>query len=182
MRIFVCVFLCCLLFSCADIEKSNQLKRVNNLLENVDSLLIVLNQINDSQLSGEIEENNKLLSDLTMRAYDDTLEETEARLVDKYANCISKLSSLKNRMENLKSALDVQKSTVGNLEKDIENVAGKRDLYDENLNFEEKKFNLIEKEINSIKTKKIAFLDKIANFKIKTRELIQKLESKQITK
>lgn len=78
-------------------------------------------------------------------------------------------------MENLKSALDEQKSTIGNLENDIENVAGKRDLYDENLNFEEKKFNLIEKEINSIKTKKIDFLDKIANFKIKSRELIQNL-------
>jgi chromosome segregation ATPase len=175
MRIFVCVFLSCLLFACADIEKSDQLKRVNILLENVDSLLIVLNQINEPQLSREIEENNKLLSDLTMRASDDTLVEKEARLVDKYANCISKLSSLKIRMENLKSALDEQKSTIGNLEKDIENVAGKRDLYDENLNFEEKKFNLIEKEINSIKTKKIDFLDKIANFKIKSRELIQNL-------
>ena len=182
MRIFVCMFLCCLLFACADLEKSDQLKRVNNLLENVDSLLIVLNEINDSQLSVEIEENNKMLSDLTMRASDDTLVETEARLVGKYANYISKLSSLKIRMENLKSALDEQKSTIGTSEKDIENVAGKRDLYDENLNFEGKKFNLIEKEINSIKTKKIDFLDKIANFKIKIRELKQKLELKQITK
>ena len=100
MRIFVCVFLSCLLFACADLEKSDQLKRVNNLLENVDSLLIVLNQINEPQLSREIEENNKLLSDLTMRASDDTLVETEARLVGKYANYISKLSSLKIRMEN----------------------------------------------------------------------------------
>lgn len=175
MRIFVCVFLSCLLFACADMEKSDQLNRVNNLLKNVDSLLIVLNQINEPQLSREIDENNKLLLDLTMRASDDTLVETEARLVDKYANYISKLSSLKIRMEKLKSALDEQKSTIGNLEKDIENVAGKRDLYDENLNFEEKKINLIEKEINSIKTKKIDFLDKIANFKIKSRELIQDL-------
>jgi len=182
MRIFVCVFLCCLLFACADLEKSDQLKRVNNLLENVDSLLIVLNEINDSQLSVEIEENNKMLSDLTMRAADDTIVESEAKFMDNYANYISKISSLKIRMENLKRALDEQKITIGNLEKDIENVAGKRDLYDENLNFEEKKFKLIEKEINSIKTKKAAFLYKIANFKIKIRQLIQKLESKQITK
>ena len=175
MRIFVCVFLCCLLFACADLEKSDQLKRVNILLENVDSLLIVLNQINELQFSREIEENNKLLSDLTMRAADDTIVESEAMFIDNYANYISKLSSLKIRMEKLKSALDEQKGTIGNLEKDIENVAGKRDLYDENLNFEEKKFNLIEKEINSIKTKKIDFLDKIANFKIKSRELIQNL-------
>lgn len=182
MRFFVCLILPCLLFACADLEKSSQLKRVNSLVEHADSLLIVLNQINDSQLSRVVDENNKLLSRLKLCASDDTLLETEARFVDKYIYCISKLSTLKIRMEKLKSTIDEQKRTIHNLQKDIEKVAGKRDLYNENLSFEGKKINQIEKEINSIKTKKIDFLNKIATFKIKIRELIQKLESKQITK
>lgn len=178
MRIFVCLILTCLLFACADLEKSSQLKRVNSLIEHADSLMIVLNQINDSQLSRVVGENNKLLSRLKWCASNDTLLEREARFIDKYANWISTLSFLKIRMEKLKSSLHEQKSTIYNLQKDIEKVAGKRDLYDENLSFEEKKINRIEKEINSIRIKKIDFLNKIATFKIKTRELIRKLESK----
>ncbi len=182
MRFFVSILLACVLFACADLKKTDQLNRVNNLYDNVDSLLIVSNQINDAQLMEEIEESKTLIWDLTILAKDDTIIETDARLIDKHSNYVSKLSYLKIRIEKLKNTLEEQKSAIRNLTKDIKNGSGKRDLYDENLEFEQKKVYLIEKELNSIKTKKLTILDKIAILKTKSRELIKKLESKQKTR
>lgn len=179
MRLFVFVFFSTLFFACTDFEKSNQLKQVNGLHKNLDSLLIVLSQINDSQLTKEIEKNRDLISELTMSAANDTLTETEAKMLDSYANFVSKLSFLKTRMEKLKNTLEEQKFTVTHLKNDIENGSGKRHLYNDQIKFEQKKHTIIENEINSIKTKKSKIMDKTATFKLKTRELIQKLESKE---
>lgn len=144
--------------------------------------MIVLNQVNDPLLSNVIKQNNVLLLELTTYASNDTLTQTEGRLVDKYKTHIERISSLKARMDNLRRILKEQKVELENLKKDIENGSGKRDLYDENLNFEQKKFRLIEKEINSIRRKKTDLLNIIATFKIKIRELNQNFKSKQITK
>ncbi|MBM3185554.1 MAG: hypothetical protein FJZ67_04580 [Bacteroidetes bacterium] len=180
MRLFVLVIFSTLFFACTDFEQSKQLKQVNSLHKNLDSLSIVLSQINDSQLTEEIEKNRDLISDLTMSATNDTLTETEAKMLDNYANFASKLSFLKTRMEELKNTLEEQKSIVNHLKNDIENGSGKRHLYNDQIKFEQRKQTIIENEINSIKTKKTKIMDKTATFKLKTRELTQKLESKEL--
>ncbi|MFM7683069.1 MAG: hypothetical protein ACKO7P_10025 [Bacteroidota bacterium] len=180
MRLFVFVLFSCLLFACTDFEKSKQLKQVNSLHKNLDSLLIVLSQINDSQLTEEIEKNRGLISDLTMSAANDTLIETEARMLDNYANFVSRLSLLKSSLEKLKKTLEEQKGSVANLKNDIENGWGKRHLYNDQLKFEKRKRNIIERELNIIKIKKTKIINKTATFNLKTRELIQKLKSKEL--
>lgn len=144
--------------------------------------MIVLNQVNDLILSNEIKQNDVLISELTTYASNDTLSEAEGRLVNKYKTQVERISSLKTRMVNLKLILKEQKVEIENLKKDIESGSGKRDLYGENLNFEQKKLRLIEEEINSIRRKKTDLLNIIATFKIKIRELNQNFKSKQITK
>jgi hypothetical protein len=175
MRLFVFVFISTLFFACTDFEKSNQLKQLNSLNKNLDSLLIVLSQLNDSQLTKNIEKNRDLLSGLTMSAANDTLTETDAKMLDSYANFISRLSFLKTRLEKLKNTLEEQKCTVTHLKNDIENGSGKRHLYNDQLKFEQRKHNIIENELNSIKTKKTDIIHKTASFNLKTRELIQNL-------
>ena len=180
MRLFVLVIFSTLFFACTDFEQSKQLKQVNGLRKNLDSLLIVLSQINDPQLREEIEKNRGLISELTTSATNDTLTETEAKMLDNYANFVSKLSFLKTRLEKLNNTLEEQKSIVTHLKNDIENGSGKRHLYNDQIKFEQRKQTIIENKINSIKAKKTKIIDKTAAFKLKTRELIQKLESKEL--
>ena len=179
MRTFIGVFLLSLLFACADLEQSEQLNRINQLDKKVDSLLIVLHQVNDPQLANEIKRNSSLLSDFTLLAISDTIMEADARLIDKYANHIKQLSSLKVQLENIYVFLDEQNEAIQKLKKDISNGYGRRDTYNNNISFEQKKSKLIEGKLNKMKTKKIKILINIAFFNLKTRELTQKLQLTQ---
>ena len=84
MRILASLFLMIIFISCADLHQSDQNSQINQLNNQVDSLLIVLNQINDPKLSLEIKQKLSLLSDLTALSVTDTLLETEAKLIDNY--------------------------------------------------------------------------------------------------
>lgn len=182
MRFLISLSLSFLLFTCADLEKSKQLSQQNSLVKKNDSLFIVLNQIDDQQLKYEIKEKNNLISTLKMFASSDTLFESEARLVHQYLNNIELLDSVKSNLKKLKISLEKQKMDLKNLGADIMNGFGKRNMYNQNLSFEQEKSKIIEDEINLIRTKKINLLTDIADFKLKTRELNQKLKLKQITK
>jgi hypothetical protein len=179
MRTFIGLFLLSLLFACADLEQSEQLNRINQLGKKVDSLLIVLNQVNDPQLADEIKLNTSLLSDFTLLAISDTIMEADARLIDNYANYIKLLSSLKVQLEKIYVFLDEQNEAIQKLKKDIGNGYGRRDTYNNNISFEQKKSKLIEGKLNEMKTKKIKTLLNIAFLNLKTRELIQKLQLTQ---
>lgn len=178
MRIFVGVILFNFLFSCADLEKSKQLNQLNSLISKNDSLAIVLRQINDLQLTRDIEQNNGLLTDLTTFTSSDTLIESEARLIDRYVNKIDLLCSLKRNLDKLKIALVTQKSDLKNLGNDIENGSGKRNMYNQNLNFEGKKLNLIENKLNQIKNNKSKTINEITILNQNIRLVIEKLQSK----
>jgi hypothetical protein len=178
MRIIASLFLMVIFISCADLHQSEQNSRINKLNNQVDSLLIVLNQINDPKLSLEIKQNQSLLSDLTELYVSDTLLETEAKLIDNYATILGRLSSIKKQMESIELTLKEQGVALIKLEKDIINGFGKRNEYDKNLFFEQKKFKKIEIQINRIKAKKQKTLVNIAFLNLKIRVLQQKKQLK----
>ena len=160
--------------SCADLHQSEQNSRINKLNNQVDSLLIALNQINDPKLSLEIKQNQSLLSDLTELSVSDTLLETEAKLIDNYATILGRLSLIKKQMESIELTLKEQSVALIKLEKDIINGFGKRNEYDKNLFFEQKKIKKIEIQINRIKAKKQKTLVNIAFLNLKIQVLKQK--------
>jgi hypothetical protein len=178
MRFFVCVILTCLLFACSDLHLSEQLSRVDHLQKNVDSLIIVLNQVNDSKLKNDIEQNDFLLKELTTLAAMDTIAEAEARLIDTLANLSNQLSTLKEQLKFIKANLSEQLKTNLALEDDIKNGFGKRDKYDQNLSFEENKLKRLESQLNDIKTKKVKTIIKIAVLNSKIWDLKVRLQLK----
>lgn len=179
MRTSVGVILLFLLFACADLEKSKQLNKINSLKEKIDSLLIVLNQVNNPDFTEEIRKNKVLLSELKTFASKDTLMETEARLVYKYSNYIERLSALKTNWGDFNLVLQKQKKDVKILGQDIENGFGKRNMYNKNLKFEYNKSKDIENKLNVTKDKKSTILANVLTTKTKINALIQKLQSKQ---
>jgi hypothetical protein len=174
MRIIASLFLMVIFISCADLHQSEQNSRINKLNNQVDSLLIALNQINDPKLSLEIKQNQSLLSDLTELSVSDTLLETEAKLIDNYATILGRLSLIKKQMESIELTLKEQSVALIKLEKDIINGFGKRNEYDKNLFFEQKKIKKIEIQINRIKAKKQKTLVNIAFLNLKIQVLKQK--------
>lgn len=182
MRFFVCIILTCVLFACSDLHQSEQLSRVDYLQKNVDSLIIVLNQVNDSKLKNDIEQNNLLLKDLTTLASMDTISEAEARLIDTFRNLSNQLSTLKEKMKFINANLSEQLHSSMALKEDIKNGFGKRDKYNQNISFEENKFNRMEILLNDIKAKKVKTVIKIAvlNTKIQDLQMCLQLKHKQI--
>lgn len=178
MRFFFCVILTCVLFACSDLHQSEQLIRVDHLQKNVDSLLIVLNQVNDSKLKNDIEQNDFLLKELTTLAIMDTISETEARLIDTFTNLSNQLSNLKEQLKFINTTLSEQLNASMALENDIKNGFGKRDKYNQNISFEENKLNRMESQLNDIKTKKVKTIIKIAVLNTKIRDLQMRLQLK----
>jgi hypothetical protein len=178
MRICIGVFLLGLLFSCADLEQKQQLTNVNQLNKKVDSLLIVLNQVNDPKLKEEITQSQTTLSEFMLLAANDTIQETDARIINNYATGIELMANSKKKLSDIKVSLSEQRLSIQNLKSDIENGFGKRNEYDKNISFEQKKAKRIEKEMRALKFKISKTQVKTAILKLKTREIINNIQLK----
>jgi hypothetical protein len=81
-------------------------------------------------------------------------------------------------MESIELTLKEQSVALIKLEKDIINGFGKRNEYDKNLFFEQKKIKKIEIQLNIIKAKKQKTLVNIEFLSFKIRLLKQKIQFK----
>jgi hypothetical protein len=178
MRIFGAFFLLFFIFACADLEKSDQIIQINQLIKKVDSLSIVLSQVNDSQFEKEIAQNQFLLSEFTSVASQDTISEVNARLIDKYSSYVKNLCSIQHQLKIFDQLLSDQGSIIVELKDDIKNGFGKRNSYNNSILFEEKKVKTIEKNLNSLKEKKVKTTIKLAILNPSLQEIIRFLKLK----
>jgi hypothetical protein len=181
MRLFISLCLVGFFVACADLQQSDQLNRISRLQKKADSLIIVLNQVNDSKLTTDIEQNELLLNEITNLAALDTISEEEARLIDVFVKLSNQLSVLKEKMKFINRSLNEQINAILALENDIKNGFGKRDKYNQNLSFEENKLKKMERLLNDVKTKKVKTVIKTAilNTKIRNIQSILQLNHKQ---
>lgn len=163
MRIVFCVIsISLLLVSCVDLEKSTQLKQLEQLGNKIDSIKIVLIELRSDAFRNETNQNTKKLNEVLDYLASDTLMESEARLIDDYLKTTQKMQLLLKNMDVMNNQLNEEKTRIRKLVKDISNGFGKRNKYDEYIRFEQNQCSLAEITIAEYRSKRDLLTTKAA--------------------
>lgn len=181
MRILAGIFLLLFFFACADLKQSKQLDQVFQIEKKIDSIFILLIQANDFKFEEDIKQNEALMSQLSMLVTFDTISESDARIIHRYANTIKEMKNIQNGMNSLRHSLIVQKRSIQDLKKDIQHGFGKRNNYEKYIYFEQNKIQTVEVKLNEIKSIKIRIITEINNINLQIRKMIQSLQLKNLS-
>ena len=154
MRIYLFITLIGLFCSCADLNKKEQLSKIDLMNERLDSLnkeLIAhtidsLPQLKLSTSTVELRIKNNLILD--------KIDSELGRKMDAYKRMRRALNPLGEAFKKVKNGIFEERGTLKNLYSDIENGYGERDKYDEYLTFESDKINKISVLLNDYKEQK----------------------------
>lgn len=154
MRLFFFFTLIVLLGSCADLQKKEQLAKINEMNQRVDSLETELRRhtidtITELKLSTSTVElrikNNLFL---------DKVDLVLGRKMDAYKRMRRALNPLGAASKKVKDGINEERIALKNLYSDIENGYGERNKYDEYLAFESDKISKLAILINDYKQQK----------------------------
>lgn len=154
MRLFFFFTLIVLLGSCADLQKKEQLAKINGMNQRVDSLETELRKhtidtITELKLSTSTVElrikNNLFL---------DKVDLVLGRKMDAYKRMRRALNPLGAASKKVKDGINEERIALKNLYSDIENGYGERNKYEEYLAFESDKISKLTILINDYKQQK----------------------------
>jgi len=141
MRIFILLALVSLLTACADLQKKEQLEKINLLSTSLDSLEnIVKTEKIDTLASLKF---NTSAVELRIKTYlvSDKIDTVLAHKMNAYKRMRRALNPLGNAYGKVKSGILEERTALKNLKADIENGYGEREKYDEYIAFEKEKIN-----------------------------------------
>ena len=139
MKFIAFVLFSCLLASCSDFSKGEQLESIAQLNKTVDSIETVLieNKIEDlEEISIDAE---TVTSRIKENLNSDTLDLKLAKKIDAYMQMYRSIGNFKKIYSKLKVFTKEEKIVLNKLQKDIENGDGHRKKYSEYVLFETKK-------------------------------------------
>jgi len=135
---------CLLLFSCADLKKDEQLKRISKLEKTLDT-------IHQDREKNEIDTLTALKTstnavEIRIKTYLvlDTINLVLGKKMDAYKIMRRNLKPLGKQNSQLKTAILEERKTLKNLRVDIENGSGSRDKYESYILFEKNKIKQIQ--------------------------------------
>jgi hypothetical protein len=179
MRILAGIFLLLFFFACADLKQSKQLDQLFQIEKKIDSILRELKQENEFKFEQEIKQYETFMFELTMLVTFDTIPESDARTIHRYANFLDEMKNIQNGMQSLRHSIIAQKRSIQNLKKDIQNGFGKRNNYDKYIYFEQIKTQTVEDKLNEIKSIKLKVHSEIINTYLQIRKMIQSIQLKK---
>ena len=153
--ILLVVFSC--LFSCSDIEKDRQVKKITELTNSVDKLNIALSQ---NKISGVSEKKLAVYTVIKrIKAYyfTDTIDYQFAKKMNSYKVVKTSLKNLDGDYEKIRIALREEKIALRKLKSDVINGFGQREKYDEYISFEKNKTKKIKSLLDEYIYKKKEF-------------------------
>lgn len=122
--------------ACMDIEKSDQLRQL-------DELTVSLNEVNESFLSMDVKRLSSTLHEIDQvqkgikeALYYDTLKLETVKKMDDFKRIGVMLTLVEERIEKVPSIIENQQTSLNNLKKDIQLSVGNRSKYNENIRFE----------------------------------------------
>ncbi|MFT5779518.1 MAG: hypothetical protein ACI837_002477 [Crocinitomicaceae bacterium] len=139
MKIFFVAFIGLSLVSCIDLEKSDQLARIDAMNATLDSIETVFN---DNQIDSlaVIKLNAYSVENRIKNNYNsDTINMELGRKMDAFKVMRKNLTPLSKAITGINSGLEEERSKLIELKTDIDNSNGERDKYEEHLLFEEAK-------------------------------------------
>ena len=153
--ILLVIFSC--LFSCSDIEKDRQVKKINVLTNSVDKLNIALTQNKISNVPEKKLAVYTVIKRIKSYYFTDTIDYQFAKKMNSYKVVKKSLKNLDGDYEKIRIALREEKIALRKLKSDVINGFGQREKYDEYISFEKNKTKKIKSLLDEYIYKKKGF-------------------------
>ena len=153
--ILLVVFSC--LFSCSDIEKDRQAKKINVLTNSVEKLKIALTQYKISNVPEKKLAVYTVIKRIKSYYFTDTIDYQFAKKMNSYKVVKTSLKNLDGDYEKIRIALREEKIALRKLKSDVINGFGQREKYDEYISFEKNKTKKIKSLLDEYIYKKKEF-------------------------
>ena len=153
--ILLVVFSC--LFSCSDIEKDRQVKKINGLTNSVEKLNIALTQNKISDVPEKKLAVYTVIKRIKSYYFTDTIDYQFAKKMNSYKAARKSLMILDSDYEKIRIALREEKIALRKLKSDVINGFGQREKYDEYISFEKNKTKKIKSLLDEYIYKKKGF-------------------------
>ena len=153
--ILLVVFSC--LFSCSDIEKDRQVKKINVLTNSVEKLKIALTQYKISNVPEKKLAVYTVIKRIKSYYFTDTIDYQFAKKMNSYKVVKKSLKNLDGDYEKIRIALREEKIALRKLKSDVLNGFGQREKYDEYISFEKNKTKKIKSLLDEYIYKKKEF-------------------------
>ena len=161
MRFGILLVIFSFLFSCSDIEKDRQVKKINGLTNSVEKLKIALTQNKINNVSEKKLRVYTVIKRIKSYYFTDTIDYQFAKKMNSYKAARKSLIILDSDYEKIRIALREEKITLRKLKSDVLNGFGQREKYDAYISFEKNKTkkikSLLDKYIYKKKEFTIAF-------------------------
>ena len=161
MRFGILLVIFSFLFSCSDIEKDRQVKKINGLTNSVAKLKITLTQNKISNVPEKKLAVYTVIKRIKSYYFTDTIDYQFAKKMNSYKAARKSLIILDSDYEKIRIALREEKITLRKLKSDVLNGFGQREKYDAYISFEKNKTkkikSLLDKYIYKKKEFTIAF-------------------------
>ena len=157
MRFGILLVIFSFLFSCSDIEKDRQVKKINGLTNSVEKLKITLTQNKISNVPEKKLAVYTVIKRIKSYYFTDTIDYQFAKKMNSYKAARKSLIILDSDYEKIRIALREEKITLRKLKSDVLNGFGQREKYDAYISFEKNKTKKIKSLLDEYIYKKKEF-------------------------
>ena len=157
MRFGILLVIFSFLFSCSDIEKDRQVKKINGLTNSVEKLKIALTQNKISNVPEKKLAVYTVIKRIKSYYFTDTIDYQFAKKMNSYKVVKKSLNNLDGDYEKIRIALREEKIALRKLKSDVLNGFGQREKYDEYISFEKNKTKKIKSLLDEYIYKKKEF-------------------------
>ena len=157
MRFGILLVIFSFLFSCSDIEKDRQVKKINGLTNSVEKLKIALTQNKISNIPEKKLGVYTVIKRIKAYYFTDTIDYQFAKKMNSYKVVKKSLMNLDSDYEKIRLALREEKIALRKLKSDVLNGFGQREKYDEYISFEKNKTKKIKSLLDEYIYKKKEF-------------------------
>lgn len=171
MRLFILFVLCFVLSSCSDLGKKEQLARIDGLMDRADSLSKILHED-----TSDLEESLRLYTDSirSMLGDVDTLDSEIADEIDTYFRFVTNAHKQISRVEICRNELITRMEQLKHLRRQIRQQEGRRDLYNEHIQFEREQLEDLNMEIEQVLEQR---REVVENSRAYSESIIEKLRN-----
>jgi hypothetical protein len=175
----VFLMLAVLLGSCKDAEKDAYLLEIDQMNLQLDSLWNEIEQNNIDTLKGISNTVELVIAKVQKNYFPDSIDLEIAGMMNIYKGIKKSLERNSGNLAKAKAAIPEIKETLGNLKHDIENGAGNREQYAENVEYERGKVNRVNELLSFYFTARDASVSSFHDTHPKVQAFADELEEKR---
>lgn len=173
------LMLALLLGSCKDAEKEGYLAEIDQMNVHLDSLWHEIEQNNIDTLKGISNTIEMAIAKVQKNYFPDSIDLEIAGMMNAYKGIKKSLERNSGNLGKAKAAIPEIKETLSNLQHDIENGAGNREQYAENVEYERGKVNQVDELLSFYFKARDSNLSKFVEIHPRVEAFANELEEKR---